>query len=266
MQEIKNITSESSIAQGPGVRITRSNSKEDLEQHARNGAPWAAYLLGLRYLEGWVIPKDLASAFAWLRVAADAGHKEAALAVGELYRSGKGTEKNIWMAVVFWSRSLPLDMQTAGTLATDEFLLKSGASFDSSTSLRTESIHEVLKSISAYYVRDDIFPEPRSRISRELSYWGLKAGRKCLTLLLHHGDWDAAYNLAILCLEGKGAPKNVNKGLGLLEQAAAHGHHYATTTLAAAYICGLFGIQRNPQKGRALLSQAFKQAGELETA
>lgn len=67
----------------------------------------------------------------------------------------------------------------------------------------------------------------------EARYWYLQAVKQ--------GYLDSKYNLATMLLEGDGGPKNVEKGLFLIEQTAAEHHYNSCRFLSAIYEGGEYG-------------------------
>ncbi len=68
------------------------------------GAPRAAdrdlaYRAGLCYLNGWGVPEDPVAAEAWLRRAAERGHRDAQLALGDLLLLDNRREAYRWYAI-----------------------------------------------------------------------------------------------------------------------------------------------------------------------
>ena len=61
---------------------------------ADKGCPEAQYELGDMYHWGNGMPKDLAEAARWYRLAAEQGHTDAQRRLGHMYSKGLGTPKN----------------------------------------------------------------------------------------------------------------------------------------------------------------------------
>jgi TPR repeat protein len=64
------------VGESTATEMTES-STDDLALRARLGSPDANYQLGLKYLSGEGVTRDLVEAFAHIRVAAEAGHPRA---------------------------------------------------------------------------------------------------------------------------------------------------------------------------------------------
>src|SRR5687768_9179787 len=62
----------------------------------RAGGPELHYRTGLCYLNGWDVPEDQVAAEAWLRRAAERGHRDAQLTLGDLVRFGDMREAYRW--------------------------------------------------------------------------------------------------------------------------------------------------------------------------
>jgi len=71
------------------------------------------------------------------------------------------------------------------------------------------------------------------------------------------GIAQAATNLALLYLEGKGVKKDVKKGVALLNSASAKHETQADIALARLYLTGT-DVKKDEKKGEALLNKAAK--------
>jgi TPR repeat protein len=67
--------------------------------------PVAAYLLGLLYIEGGLLKKNLKMADCFLTMAANAGLPEAINAIGDSYYTGDTREKNVRMALRYYEKA-----------------------------------------------------------------------------------------------------------------------------------------------------------------
>jgi len=72
---------------------------------AKQGNADAENRLGVMYLVGKVVPKNVAEGVKWLRAAADQGHHAAQLNVGTLYANGIGVPKDFVEASKWYQRS-----------------------------------------------------------------------------------------------------------------------------------------------------------------
>ena len=65
----------------------------------RAAAPELHYRAGLCYLNGWGVAEDSVAAEAWLRKAAERGHHDAQLTLGDVVRFGDMREAFRWYAI-----------------------------------------------------------------------------------------------------------------------------------------------------------------------
>ena len=72
---------------------------------AERGHARAQYRLGLMYLLGNGVPKDLAEAVKWYRKAAEQGHARAAFMLGLMYGSGRSVPKDLAEAVKWYRKA-----------------------------------------------------------------------------------------------------------------------------------------------------------------
>lgn len=67
---------------------------------------------------------------------------------------------------------------------------------------------------------------------------------------------SARHNLANLFMSGRGCTRDVSKAKAMLEELARKNNAYALYSLGIAYLGGIEGIQKDPQKGRDYLLKA----------
>lgn len=65
----------------------------------RAGGPELHYRTGLCYWNGWGVPEDHVAAEAWLRKAAERGHRDAQLTLGDVVRFNDMREAYRWYAI-----------------------------------------------------------------------------------------------------------------------------------------------------------------------
>lgn len=91
------------------VRLRESGAVDEavvrLNEAAGLGHAVAAYELGMLYLRGREVPKDLAASARWLNRAADLGEPRAQYLVGANLLAGNGVEKDPARGVVFLARA-----------------------------------------------------------------------------------------------------------------------------------------------------------------
>ena len=78
--------------------LTWEESAAVLETDARQGMARAQRLLSTRYLRGRGVPKDEATAFYWMQLAAQQNYATAQRSLGELYENGSGITLDISIA------------------------------------------------------------------------------------------------------------------------------------------------------------------------
>ena len=98
------------IAEGDMELVIKlAKSKEDAE---------AQYLVGLCFLDGWVVDEDDSMGFERIKRAASLGHAAAQNALGTCYYNGEGTDPNEEKALSLWSKAAeggdPLAQWTMG--------------------------------------------------------------------------------------------------------------------------------------------------------
>jgi len=76
----------------------------------------AAFLLGVAYAEGNIVPKELKKALFWYETAANLGDKDAMLATGWLYYKGEATEQDLEKAKMWFQKAAKLGDQDAAEM------------------------------------------------------------------------------------------------------------------------------------------------------
>jgi hypothetical protein len=84
---------------------TREGPTEELRAKAEKGDAGSQYNLGLAYLNGHGIPKDIAEAVKWWRKAAEHGNAGSQHALGFAYANGHGVPKDEAEAVKWWRKA-----------------------------------------------------------------------------------------------------------------------------------------------------------------
>lgn len=195
--------------------------------------------------------------------AANSGITDACLAVGEMFRAGIGTQKNVWEAIVYWHRSLPPNAQHVRGHEQSRWFAVLGRSDSLSWQWETpNSLRCVLHSIASYYRQLDPPIDSAPRIEQQIQ-WGYLAAVTCYEILVQHGDVEATHELGLMCLQGKGMPINLTRGMKLLHRALRAKHPDAYVILGNGYLFGNFGIPKDPPRGRQLLRTALKKGIEF---
>jgi len=91
-----------------GFRKDAAESLALLRKSADQGYPLAEADLGLAFLEGQRLPRDIDQAVLWYRKAADAGDATAQLALAQLYESGTGVPKDEAQALSWYRKVTPV--------------------------------------------------------------------------------------------------------------------------------------------------------------
>lgn len=76
-------------------------AREYFEKAADNGDPSGHYNLGVLYLKGIGVKKDLRHATQYFFVAANAGQPKAFYQLAKMFHSGGGLKKNLEMVTIF---------------------------------------------------------------------------------------------------------------------------------------------------------------------
>ncbi len=89
----------------PTDPVAVQGAKENFEQMAAAGDPWAQFTLGEKYLNGDGVERNFQAAAQWYRKAAEQNHVEAQARLASLYYNGWGMEKNYPEAMKLYRRA-----------------------------------------------------------------------------------------------------------------------------------------------------------------
>ena len=76
-----------------------------LEKRAHNNDTTSQYKLGVCYLDGKGVEKNIEEGIKWLKMAADSGHAKALHVLGDCYREGEGVEKDNYKALELYHKA-----------------------------------------------------------------------------------------------------------------------------------------------------------------
>lgn len=176
----------------------------DIHKKAIAGDAAAQYELGLAYLFGKGVAKDLDEAAKWLKMSALQGNAEAQLMIGTMYSAGDGVPQNLTDALVWLQKAY-----AQGNTRAKEML---GILYFRGCEV---------------YGRGEGVPKDMN-IAME---WCTKAADV--------GHSQGQYTLGFSYLEGSGVPKNVQKAVELLQKSAEQGYADAQSQLGLMYAEGI---------------------------
>lgn len=105
------------------------------------------------------------------------------------------------------------------------------------------------RELGAFYATDEEFG---LKDEAEAVRWYTKAAER--------GDAEAQYNLGLMVLIGEGTEKDLKKGIGWMEQAAANGYELSAHVLSIIYREGMYGVKPS----RAKAASWNKKAGSFK--
>jgi uncharacterized protein len=180
-----------------------------LRKAAKQGSVAAQCNLGLRYSNGYGVPKDYVEAVRWYRLAAEQGEPMAQYNLGDCYKYGNGVRMNMNESVKWFRKAAEQGQVLAqfylGVYYEDIYSRKSGDEQDMQEALR----------------------------------W--------FRLAANQGLAEAQFNIGVFYMQGEGLEKNMYKAVEWFRLAANQGHARAEYFLGMCYERG-WGVEKNIQE------------------
>lgn len=203
-----------------------SNNKEDMEKafeffqwSAEKGNKYAQYKLGIMYLDGTSVDKDINQAITWLKMSAASGLVVAQLALGDLYYEGRQPiERNLYKAKNWYNKAAEMRNVSGMVKLADTY-----------RQLDKTPNHNKLA--LDWYLRASSFGSSEAKFK--------------------------AANLFITGIEGE-VKKDLDKALELYQEAAADGYNDALAAVGELYAKG-HGVARDINRAQELFLNAAEQ-------
>jgi TPR repeat protein len=252
---------------GNNIDQNKTEAIKWLMRSAENGYPPAQYDLGRNYLNGWDLQKDQKRAFELYRAAAEEGFEDAIVAVGSAYYVGLGVDKN-YLNAIQWFERVPEDTSLfIGAIYAEggfgvtknrdkaEHWLKTSEEPISKAHLVNLYLSEDFgerdlaradELAKTYFIdskKNSVIADIPSLSIQAMTalgvfFWqegNIEKGEFWLNHAAKLGESKAQMYLGFVYSEGDGVPKNLKRGLLLLEKAAEQGEVGAATIIASHY-------------------------------
>lgn len=213
------------------------------------------YFIGNAYEKGEGVSKSISDAIIWFERAANKGNIRASEHLAEIYHAGEVISKDIQKAIYWYEMSAGAGC--ARTSCTLGKMYYYGIEVKQNFSLAAKYL---LDSCSGL-----VFDQDRDFLLGVLHERGLgvtedkKKARSYYTSAADvFGNTNAALNLGILYLEGKGGPKDYSLALKYFSKAANKNNAGALNNLGAMYLDGK-GVKRDKKQA----AEFFKKAAAL---
>jgi len=211
--------------QGPDVGIQPTAEKE-LLQWAERGDADAQFELGLRYLTGEGVEKDLTKGVDWLRKAAEEGHLRAQHIFGSIYEEGTGVEKDPVKAAEWFEKAASGGLSMAQHSIAVAYELGTGVEKDPAKAFewfRKAALQNYPPSMAAYASKLERGDGTEKDAPRAALFY-LKASKL---------DYVPAMSrMAYLYYTGVGVPVDYRRSFGWYQRAARSGSPWAANDLA----------------------------------
>lgn len=247
MSEAKLGRSKAQMALGLLYKSGSNELKQDIRQSAywllqaaKRGNGEAQYQLGLLYEEN----KQYSTSMKWYRMAASSDYIKANIAVGNLYRRGRGVSRDYLKAAKWYKKaSKRLDPEAQYLLA-QMYQRGLGVNRDRVQALKWYKLSAKNAFLPAQYELGNILFRMGSRNLQESKRW---QGIDWLSKAAEGNYLDAQLRLAKIYEEGNKVNKNFRKAAHWYAKAAAQGNAASQTKIAHYYRQGR-GVKRNIDK------------------
>lgn len=220
---------------GVGTEQSGGEAREWFEKSARLGNSHAQYQLAKLILadEG-ASPEEVERAVVWLTQSAEAGQDYAQYAFGKLYLDGRGVEKDILRAVIWFYAAAEHKVNCPGGAR------EGGLGRDNSY---------------AAYALGKLY------LTGEETTKNVEAALRWLQRSADLGNQYAQYRLGVVYLKGEDAPKDIAKAVEYLTASAEQGNQYAQYQLGKLYLMGR-DAEKDEDAARQWLTQSATQGNE----
>ncbi|MDD3669339.1 MAG: tetratricopeptide repeat protein [Alphaproteobacteria bacterium] len=211
----------------------------------------AQYYLGFLYLNGYGAPKDLNTAFSYVKKSADAGFDMAQALLGYMHAEGLGTSKNKAKAIDLYEKAAEQGNISANLNLGVAYYTGDGVAKDIKRAIAYfENVPATDRSIVARYLGTIYLYEP-DFVNYDKAYQNFMAGAR-------GEDLDSYYTLGYMLQKGFGATADMGKALQYYRYAASKNHAPAQYALGMIYANG-DGVIANKIDAYAWLSMAAAQ-------
>ena len=202
---------------------------EEVTEAAEKGDAEAQCKLAMFYYFGQGVPKDYTKMIFWLEKSAAQGFAEAQFRLGTGYMNGTGVPKDEKKAAELFAKSAEQGYAYGQYSLAHCYAEGDGVPKDEEQAVKWYTLAAEQGEKDAMYNLAALLHEKDQ--AKEL-YWLSKAAEQ--------GDIDPAtgYYLALHCLEGDGIPKDIEKAIKLLENAAFRKNTAAALKLSQLYFTG----------------------------
>lgn len=232
-----------------GIRLYREERYEEalgpLMQAAAAGHAEAQLRLGMMYRRGRVVAKNLAKAAEWFGKAAAQGSAEAQYRLGQLYRAGRGMERDLQQARTLFAmaaeQGLPAAQYELGRLC--QAAKAHGEALDWYRRAAAQGYPEAQFKLGVMYAKGNGVERDRAQAFE----WYMKAAEQGLP--------EAQFNLGQMYRTGAGVEKDDDEAFRWLIKAARQGLPQAQNSVGVRYQTGE-GVEWDGEEARRWFMRA----------
>lgn len=234
--------------QGRGVPKDLGAARVWFERAAAQKLPGAMHNLGILYLRGYGVSKDPALGARWLTQAAESGDREAQFFIGLLYYKGEGVAPDLAQARAWFTRAADQHLPAAVYNLAVMQLQGQGGARDEAQAITYLERHQSANERIAVLLGQVYLQHASdpSQAARALSIF---------KPLADAGNPSAQSELGMMYTFGRGAARDLEEGRFWLQQAARLGAASAQLNLGNVYANGL-GVARDRVEAYAWYSLA----------
>lgn len=212
----------------------------------------AQYYLGFLYLNGYGAPKDLKTAFTYIKKSSDSGFDMAQSLLGYMYSEGLGTAKNKAKAIELYEKAAEQGNISANLNLGVAYYTGDGVTKDIKRAIAYfEKVPATDKPVVGRYLGTIYLYEP-DFIDYDKAYQNFMAAAR-------GDDLDSYYTLGYMLQKGFGVNLDMTKAIQYYKYAAAKNHAPAQYALGMIYANG-DGVIANKADAYAWLSMAAAQS------
>jgi len=238
------------------ISCSNTNSLKDIEKKAMKGDSDASYKIGVVYLEGKLILKNIRKGVDYITKSANQNNIYAKYKLGELYKNGIGLEKNSLKSKILFEEVYSSALEKENFDRNIQCLL-------GNIYYEGNGVEKNIQKAIEYYKKSADVGNPEASYYLSKVYSSQKKNteqEQCLVIAAELGYIDAQYDLGVKYVGKvtKGVEKNIGQGLKWLKIASNNGDNRASYFLGDLFFNGK-GVTEDKEMGFSYFVLSAKQ-------